>query len=75
MAQRDGKAGSGTNPEASRAAAGGYGVAIRRVGPSVEITLTSASEYDSIELYDNLVQSVERGHLHLELSLPHRAPG
>ena len=75
MAQQDGKAGSGISPRASQAAAGGYGVAIRRVGPAVEITLTSGSEYDSIELYDSLIQSVERGYLRLELNLPRRAPG
>ena len=75
MTQQDGRAGRGINPEATQAAAGGYGVAIRRVGPAVEITLTSGSEYDSIELYDNLVQSIEQGHLRLELSLPRRTPG
>ena len=43
---------------------------IRRVGQAVEITLTSGSDYASIELYDNLVQSVRNGHLRLELKLP-----
>ena len=78
MAEYDGRAGSGTGADPSQArdapphgAAGGYGVAIRRVGQAVEITLTSSSEYASIELYDNLVQAVRQGRLRLELNLPH----
>ena len=77
MADYDGRARSGIGAEPPQAsdttpqgAAGGYGVTIRRVGQAVEITLTSGSEYASIELYDNLVQSVRNGHLRLELKLP-----
>ena len=77
MTQQDGETGSGLGPQTPRvsnpdprAAAGGYKVAIRRTGQSVEITLTSGTEYDSIELYDSLVQAVERGLLRLELKLP-----
>ena len=55
---------------ASQAVAGGYTIGIRRIGAAVEITLTSGSEYASMELYDSLVQSVERGSLRLELKLP-----
>lgn len=74
MAHQDDGDGIGTRPAppqvpdtASQAVAGGYKIAIRRSGPSVEITLTSSSEYASIELYDSLVQSVSRGSLRLEL--------
>ena len=77
MADYDGRAGSGIGAEPSQArdaaphgVAGGYGVAIRRVGQAVEITLTAGSEYASIELYDNLVQSVRNGRLRLELNIP-----
>lgn len=77
MSHEDGRAGSGTDPEPlqasdaiSQATAGGYGVAIRRVGHSVQITLTSGTEYASIELYDSLVQSLEKGLLRIELKLP-----
>jgi len=77
LADEDGKAGSETGPgplqvsnTASQAAAEGYGVAIRRVGQSVQITLTSGTEYASIELYDSLVQSIEKGFLRIELNLP-----
>lgn len=54
---------------APQAVAGGYTIGIRRTGTSVQITLTSANEYASMELYDSLVQSVERGCLRLELKL------
>ena len=47
----------------------GYKVAIRRTGPSVEITLTAGNEYASIELYDSLIQSINKGTLRLELKL------
>ena len=77
MVHKDGEAGRGISPEPSRgsdagpqAVAGGYKIAIRRTGPTVEITLTSGSEYASIELYDRLVQSLERGSLRLELNPP-----
>jgi len=55
---------------ASHAVAGGYKIAIRRTGQSVEITLTSNSDYASMELYDSLIQSVKGGRLHLEINLP-----
>lgn len=55
MAHQDGRDGIGMHPEspqvsntASQAVTGGYKIAIRRTGPSVEITLTSSSEYASI---------------------------
>lgn len=77
MARQDGEDGIETPPErhqvprsAPQAAAGGYTVGIRRTGAEVTITLTAASEYASMELYDNLVRSVESGSLHLELKLP-----
>lgn len=47
----------------------GYKVAMRRTGPSVEITLTANNEYASMELYDNLMQSINKGTLRLELKL------
>lgn len=79
MTHEDGKAGSETDPEpsqvsntasqaASQAVAEGYGIAIRRTGQSVVITLTSRNEYASIEMYDSLVQSLGKGSLRIELN-------
>jgi len=77
LAHQDGKAGGGFSPEPSQvsniapqAVASGYQIAIRRTGQAVEITLTSGSEYASIELYDSLVQSMKKGSLRLELNCP-----
>jgi hypothetical protein len=74
MALEDDRAGSGIDPAhpqvqgaAPQSLAGGCKVSVRRTGQAVVITLTSSSEYASIELYDSLVQSVERGCLRLEL--------
>ena len=55
---------------ATQAAAGGYTVGIRRTGAAVQITLTAGSEYASMELYDSLVRSAEKGCLRLDLKLP-----
>ena len=75
MANQNDKAGSGLEPVTSQApdaapqtAVGGYGVAVRRTGKAVEITLTANDEYAGIELYDSLVQSISKGRLRLELS-------
>jgi hypothetical protein len=75
LAHQDDKAGSGLEPEMSQGpgaarqpAVGGYGVAVRRTGKAVEITLTANDEYAGIELYDSLVQSIKKGQLRLELS-------
>ena len=69
--ERDGSARptqvSSTAPQPT---ASGYRVALRRNGPSVEITLTASNEYAGIELYDSLLQSVKSGHLRLEITLP-----
>lgn len=77
MTRQDGDDGIETHPEhprlpsaAPQAVAGRYTIGMRRTGAAVTITLTSASEYASMELYDSLVQSVERGVLRLELKLP-----
>lgn len=76
MARQDGDDGIETPPEhprppsAVQAAAGGYTIGIRRTGAAVTITLTTGSEYASMELYDRLVQSAESGCLRLELKLP-----
>ncbi len=75
MARHDDQDGNRAEPAqvsdaASHAVAGGYKIAIRRTGQSVEITLTSASEYASMELYDSLIQSVKGGRLHLEINIP-----
>lgn len=74
MAHNNDEAGNGIGPKPSqisdatvRAVAGGYKIAIQRTGQAVQITLTSSDEYASIELYDNLVQSVRKGSLRLEL--------
>lgn len=74
MTQRNGEHASGAKSgqvpgTPSQTAAGGYKVAIRRISQSVEITLTSGSEYDSIEMYDRLIQSVKTGSLRIEVKL------
>jgi len=53
----------------SAAPAAGYRVALRRNGPSVEITLTAGNDYAGMELYDSLLQSVKSGHLRFEIAL------
>ena len=75
MADQNDKADGRLEPETSQvpdgarqAAVGGYGVAVRRNGKAVEITLTANDEYAGIELYDSLVQSISNGRLRLELS-------
>jgi hypothetical protein len=75
LTDQNDKAGSGLEPETSQvsdsarqAAVGGYGVAVRRTGKAVEITLTANDEYAGIQLYDSLVQSISNGRLRLELS-------
>ena len=50
-------------------AANGYRIALRRNGPSVEITLTAGNDYAGMELYDSLLQSVKSGHLRFEVAL------
>ncbi len=50
-------------------AANGYRIALRRSGPSVEITLTAGNDYAGMELYDTLLQSVKSGHLRFEIAL------
>jgi len=72
MTQHDDKgatgAGRGQVPNTlSQPGAGGVKVALRRSGQSVEITLTSNTEYASIEMYDMLKQSLENGSLHLDV--------
>lgn len=49
--------------------AAGYRIALRRNGPSVEITLTAGNDYAGMELYDSLLQSVKSGHLRFEVAL------
>ncbi len=72
MAERDGIGDTQAhNPEsASPSACNGYKIGIRRVGNAVEITLTSASDYASMELYDSLIQSAKNGWLRLEINIP-----
>ncbi len=74
MAQHDGgerrsAAPAPASDSASPAATNGCKIAIRRNGNAVEVTLTSADDYASIQLYDSLVQSAETGCLRLEVSL------
>ena len=45
----------------------GQRVGIRRDGKTVQISLTSASEYDAIELYERLVQGLQGGALRLNI--------
>ena len=54
---------------APQVAANGYRIALRRNGPSVEITLTASNDYAGMELYDSLLQSVKSGHLRFEVAL------
>ena len=74
MAQQDD--GDDKRPQSAQVSRGapqpltaGYKVAIRRTGPSVEITLTANNEYAGMELYDSLIQSINKGTLRLELKL------
>lgn len=50
-------------------ATAGVQISVKRDGCLVQISLTSGSEYLSIELYDNLVQSIKRGALRLDIGL------
>ena len=75
MTQHDGDPNGSARPtQASSTApqptASGYRVALRRNGPSVEITLTAGNDYAGMELYDSLLQSVKSGHLRFEITLP-----
>ena len=48
---------------------GGVQISVKRDGCMVQVSLTSGSEYLSIELYDNLVQSMKKGALRLDIGL------
>ncbi len=74
MTQHDGERNGPVEPNpasgtASQAAANGYRIALRRVGRSVEITLTAGNDYASMELYDSLLKSMKSGHLRFEIDL------
>lgn len=74
MTQHDGERNAPARPTqapsaAPQAAVNGYRIALRRTGPSVEITLTAANDYAGMELYDSLLQSVQSGHLRFEITL------
>lgn len=72
MTQHDGGNGPTRPTQASGAApqaASGYRIALRRNGPSVEITLTAGNDYAGMELYDSLLQSIKAGHLRFEIDL------
>lgn len=74
MAQHDGERDGPAQPAQAasttpQAAAGGYRIALRRKGPSVEITLTAGDDYAGMELYDSLLQSIKSGHLRFEIDL------
>lgn len=47
----------------------GIQIGVKRDGCVVQVSLTSGTEYLSIELYDNLVQSIKRGALRLDIGL------
>lgn len=80
MTQRDGERNGPARPTPSQPtqasstvpqpAANGYRIALRRTGPSVEITLTASNDYAGMELYDSLLQSIKSGHLRFEIDLP-----
>lgn len=75
MTQHDGERDGPARPTeaasaAPQAAANGYRVALRRKGPSVEITLTASDDYAGMALYDSLLQSIKSGHLRFEIDLP-----
>lgn len=53
----------------------GFGVAIRRNGRLVEITLLAANDYAGMQLYDMLVRSIQDGCLRLGLKTSGTAPG
>ncbi len=54
---------------ATQVPANGYSIALRRNGPSVEITLTASNDYASMELYDSLIRSIKSGHLRFEIDV------
>jgi hypothetical protein len=56
-----------SNHASSQAVAGGFRVEIKRHGDVVEIIFTAGDEYTAIELYEHLVQSTQKGTLHLDL--------
>ena len=56
-------------PDTSSPGRNGYTIGLRRTGQTVEITLMAVSEYASIELYDQLIASIEKGTLRLELNV------
>ncbi len=71
MTQHDGEPNGSAQPTQapSTAPAAGYRIALRRNGPSVEITLTAGNDYAGMELYDSLLQSMKSGHLRFEIAL------
>ena len=74
MSQNDGASVPQRRPgqaaqEVTELSSGGYRVNLRRDGRSVEITLTASDDYDSMELFDSLLQSVRKGCLRLEVKL------
>lgn len=58
-----------TSSAVIKVAANGYSIALRRNGPSVEITLTAGNDYASMELYDSLIRSIKSGHLRFEIDV------
>ena len=58
-----------TSSAITPAAANGYSIALRRNGPSVEITLTAGNDYAGMELYDSLIRSIKSGHLRFEIDV------
>lgn len=72
MPQQDGSQGPHAVGQAatSPTAGSGFGVAIRRNGRLVEITLQAADDYAGIQLFEMLIRSVEDGCLRLEIKTP-----
>lgn len=68
--ERTGPAQPAQAPSTASQEASGYRIALRRRGPSVELTLTANNDYAAIELYDSLLQSIKSGHLRFEIDLP-----
>lgn len=58
-----------TSSPVTQVAANGYSIALRRNGPSVEITLTAGNDYASMELFDSLIRSIKSGHLRFEIDI------
>jgi hypothetical protein len=55
--------------------ASGFGITIHRDGCKVQVTLTAQNEYDSIELFDSLVEGARQGSISLGATIARQPAG